>query len=71
MSMRKGVLLFAVIAAISLLLFAGCTKSQPAGYAAYQGGQQPAAVGGGCGVQAPAPATDAAQQVVAAGTGPA
>ncbi|MBI2546423.1 hypothetical protein HYV81_04540 [Candidatus Woesearchaeota archaeon] len=68
--MRKGILVVALVISISLLLLAGCTKNQtPSGYAAYQGqpqGQQ-AAVGGGCGVAAPAADTGAAADAASAG----
>jgi len=63
--MKKSILVMLMIAAVSLLLFAACTKSQPSGYAAYQGQQQgQGAIGGGCGVTAPADSTEAAEQVI-------
>ncbi len=64
---NKRMLAIMMVAAISLLMLVACTKSQPSGYAAYQGQQQgQAAIGGGCGVTAPADNTDAAEKVLSA-----
>ena len=67
--MKKAFMVLALIISISLLLLAGCTKSQPSGYASYQGQQQgqQAAIGGGCGVAAPAEGIGSAVDVVNAG----
>jgi len=57
--MKYKTILFVALL-VGIILVAGCTKSSPSGYAAYnaqqgQGGQQQAYIGGGCGV---APADD-------------
>lgn len=67
--MGKRILVLALIVGVSLLLLSGCTKSQPTGYATYQGQQQgqQAAIGGGCGVSAPADDTGAANSAANAG----
>ena len=62
--MKKSVIMIIMNLSISALLLAGCTKSQPTGYANYQGAGQPAAgVGGGCGVQAPVSDVGVADQI--------
>ncbi len=61
----KSILLIIAIIGTSLLLLIGCTKSQPSGYAAYQGQQQgQGVIGGGCGVTAPAVDTSTAEQLL-------